>query len=90
MKTESSSQLIVSFGKVLKETRQSKNITQEGLALSVGLDRTFISMLERGLRQPTLTTLFLIAQGLDVELLELIKAVERDYLQSSGLESLKK
>ena len=52
------------FGEVLKQYRTAACLSQEKLALEAGLDRTFISLLERGRRQPTLTTLVLIAEAL--------------------------
>ena len=45
------------FGKVLREQRNARGISQEALALSANVDRTFVSQMERGIRQPTLTTL---------------------------------
>jgi transcriptional regulator with XRE-family HTH domain len=54
------------FGEQLKELRNKRGLTQEELATDCGLDRTYISMLERGLRQPTLATLFKIAEVLNV------------------------
>ena len=46
------------FGKVLREMRDENQISQEKLAEYCDLDRTYISLLERGLRQPTITTIF--------------------------------
>ncbi|MFC4253180.1 helix-turn-helix domain-containing protein [Sinimarinibacterium flocculans] len=53
------------FGLALKSCRTACAISQEALALSAGVDRTFVSLLERGLRQPTLETLFRLAAVLD-------------------------
>lgn len=55
-----------SFGKVLRDYRTKAGHSQEGLADLAGCDRTFIGMLERGQRQPTLETLFKIADALGV------------------------
>ena len=41
-------------------------LSQESLALEADVDRTFISLLERGMRQPTLETLFKLAAVLEV------------------------
>lgn len=41
-------------------------MSQETLALESQLDRTFISLLERGLRQPSLTTILQLAKPLGV------------------------
>jgi transcriptional regulator with XRE-family HTH domain len=54
------------FGSVLRDCRQKAGISQEELAGRAGVDRTYVSLLERGLRQPTLDSLFRLARGLDV------------------------
>jgi transcriptional regulator with XRE-family HTH domain len=64
------------FGKVLRELREAKHISQEKLAEYCELDRTYISLLERGLRQPTITTLFKVAKALDIAPSKLIEKVE--------------
>ena len=55
------------FGIVLRSLRERKGWSQEELAFECELDRTFISMLERGVRQPTLTSIFVIAEALEVK-----------------------
>lgn len=50
---------------VLRQVRTSRGLSQQDLALESDLDRTYISLLERGLRQPTLTTLIALASALD-------------------------
>jgi transcriptional regulator with XRE-family HTH domain len=72
------------FGEVLRELRVDRNLSQERLALDCGLDRTFISMLERGIRQPTISTLFKLAKGLDISASELVVRVERDMEGKKG------
>jgi transcriptional regulator with XRE-family HTH domain len=69
--------LKVRFGKILKAQREEKGFTQEGLATDCGLDRTYISLLERGLRQPTLQTLFKIAEVLKVTPSSIVKELEK-------------
>ena len=64
------------FGKVLRKLRVGKKLSQEKLAELCDLDRTYISLLERGLRQPTISTLFKIADALDLPPSELVKKVE--------------
>ncbi len=63
------------FGKTLKELRAKKKISQEALAHECSLDRTFISLLERGLRQPSLSTILKIAEALKVSPVEIMKKV---------------
>lgn len=58
--------LPAAFGKALREYRERAGLSQENLADAAELDRTFIGMLERGQRQPTLETLFRIANALSV------------------------
>ncbi len=61
------------FGKVLKDIRNQKGLSQERLALKCNLDRTFISLLERGQRQPSLTSILLISKSLGVPATELVE-----------------
>jgi len=68
--------IIKVFGQVLRELRIEKKISQEKLAEYCELDRTYISLLERGLRQPTLTTLFRISKALDLKPSEMVSKVE--------------
>ena len=69
-------QLQEAFGEILRTLRNKIGFSQEQLALDCSLDRTYISLLERGLRQPTLTTLFVLADSLGVKPSKLIKSVE--------------
>jgi transcriptional regulator with XRE-family HTH domain len=55
------------FGEVLATCRRMANITQEELADRAGMDRTYPSLLERGLRQPTIGRLIAIAMALNME-----------------------
>ena len=71
------------FGDVLRELRKGAGVTQETLALDAGLDRTYISMLERGQRQPTLQTLLAIARCLGVPAAEIVAMVESRLSQSA-------
>ncbi len=68
--------LRVIFGTVLREQRELTGISQEQLAFQSDLDRTFISKLERGLNQPTLETIFTIANVFERSPSELIALVE--------------
>ncbi|HZK94179.1 MAG TPA: helix-turn-helix transcriptional regulator [Prolixibacteraceae bacterium] len=69
--------VIETFGNVLRELRDENNISQEKLAEYCDLDRTYISLLERGLRQPTITTIFKLAKALNISPSALIEKVER-------------
>lgn len=67
----------VGFGALLRKRRTTKGLSQEDLALTVGLDRTYISGIERGVRNPTLTVLYQIAQGLNLSLAGLVGDIEK-------------
>lgn len=67
------------FGGILKEVRKGKEMTQEELAYHCQLDRTYISLLERGLRQPTISTLFKLSVALDISPVEFIKKIMEQY-----------
>ncbi len=68
------------FGKVLQEIRKERKISQEKLAELCELDRTYISLLERNLRQPTLSTFFKIAKALQISSKEFIEKIEKSSL----------
>jgi transcriptional regulator with XRE-family HTH domain len=73
----SSNHIPAAFGDVLREERKRQNISQEQLALYADVDRTFVSQIERGIRQPTLTTLFKLARVLKVAPSALVARMER-------------
>lgn len=56
------------FGKLVREIRISKSLTQSELADIGQFDRNYIGMLERGERNPSLLTLVRLAKALDVPL----------------------
>ncbi len=67
--------LEISFGKVLRKLRDEVDLSQEKLAFRCDLDRTYISLLERGKRQPSLSTIFALARELDIKPEKLVKMV---------------
>lgn len=72
-------QLQKCFGETLRNFRTKKGLSQERLAGECGLDRTFISLLERGLRQPSISTIFKISKVLEIKSSFLIKEIEKKY-----------
>ena len=64
------------FGEVVKEIRNGKAMSQEKLAYSSGLDRSFISHIERGVKSPTITSIFQISSALDIPVSEIMRLVE--------------
>lgn len=65
-------QIIKAFGQVLKKAREERGLSQEALAHAIKSHATHISRLENGQKQPTLTTLFKIAEKLELDPEELI------------------
>ncbi len=71
------------FGDILRELRVKNDLTQSELADRSSLDRTFISMLERGERQPTISTLFKLASALQIAVVPIIQELERRVNENS-------
>lgn len=64
------------FGIIIKKIRTQKDLSQEKLAEKSGLDRTFISLIETGKRNPTLTTILKISRALNITPAELLEQFE--------------
>lgn len=64
-------------GKVIQDFRKSRKMSQEVLSGLADLDRTHYSKIERGLRSPTIDTLFKIAHALGIPPHELIMGIEK-------------
>jgi len=60
------------LGHNLRRIRQSKGLSQEQFALEHDIDRTYISGIERGVRNPTVTVVEKIAKALGVSIGELL------------------
>ncbi|MDV7007516.1 helix-turn-helix transcriptional regulator [Dickeya solani] len=56
------------FGQRVKTLRLQAGLSQEAFADKCGLDRTYISGIERGVRNPTLEVIGVIADGLEIQL----------------------
>jgi transcriptional regulator with XRE-family HTH domain len=79
MATEVSSKIGSIFGDVIKDHRLKAGLSQERLALEAGVDRTFVSRLERGLRQPTISTVMALGEALGVSAADLVKETEKRF-----------
>ncbi len=64
-------------GRNVRRFRTVAGLSQEGLAFRCGLDRTYVSGIERGVRNPTVVVLDRIARALGVAAADLLAAVER-------------
>lgn len=54
----------------LRRLRVARGLAQEALAVDAGIDRTYVSRLERNLENPTVGVLERLAQALDAEIVE--------------------
>jgi transcriptional regulator with XRE-family HTH domain len=70
------SNLKSAFGKVLLQLRQEKGVSQQELADNCDIERAYISRLERGLYQPSITIVFKIAEYFEIKPSELIDKVD--------------
>ena len=71
--------IAVIFGKTAQDRRLKAGLSQEALAHETGIERSYISRLERGLSQPTLLALLKLAKGLGCEASELLAPVEKAF-----------
>jgi len=65
------------FGQALRQIRESKEISQERLALEGGFDRTYISLIERGINSPTIRVLLGVAAVLKVPPSKIVRRMEQ-------------
>jgi transcriptional regulator with XRE-family HTH domain len=66
------SEILARVGTRLRQLRLARKLTQERLAEAAGLSYKFVGEIERGIGNPTLTTLDSLATALDVALNELV------------------
>ena len=68
----------VAFGKALRRRRERLEVSQEALALTSEIHRTYISELERGLKNPSLSTIDRLAAALRTKASVLIADAEAE------------
>jgi transcriptional regulator with XRE-family HTH domain len=68
----------VAFGRVLRQKRREAGFTQEQLALEADVQRNYVSLIERGVNQPTIAVLFKLASALKCSPSALILSVEEE------------
>lgn len=67
-------ELQIKFGQRVRELRKERGWSQEEFADKCGLDRTYVSGIERGVRNPTLVVIGILATGFDIQVYDLFKA----------------
>jgi DNA-binding XRE family transcriptional regulator len=65
------------FGLALKSARHAAGLSQESLAFEAELERNYISLLETGQNQPSITTIFKLAKALGLRPSELVDRTEK-------------
>lgn len=73
-----SNEIEEAFGRTLRRLRTERGITQDALSIESGLDRSFLSKLENGHKQPTLYTMVRIAEVLQVSVTQLAQEFESE------------
>jgi len=65
------------FGAALRRVRLAAGMSQEQLGLESGVQRNFISLIETGQNQPTISTIVRLARALGMKASELVAEAER-------------
>jgi len=73
---KSTTRQLVAFGKAVREAREDLGLSQEELGFESELDRTYISGIERGVRNPTIATVGRLCRALGVRGSELMARAE--------------
>ncbi len=68
---------IAAFGEAVRRRRKRLGLSQEALGFVSGLDRTYVSGIERGVRNPTLRIIWRLAEALSTTPSALLKASEK-------------
>ncbi|RDE82063.1 XRE family transcriptional regulator [Haemophilus parahaemolyticus] len=68
--------IAIAFGKAVRQLRKERKLSQEQLGFEADLQRIYVSKLELGQQQPSLMTIFKLANGLQCSASELIQHTE--------------
>lgn len=66
------------FGLVLRTLRLERGLSQEALALEAGIQRNYVSLIERGINRPTITIIFKLATALGMKPSQVVELVENE------------
>lgn len=75
---ENKARVLKAFGSLVRQHRENLGISQEELGMRSSLDRTYISGLERGIRNPSLTALVSLADGMKINVSNLLEGLEAE------------
>lgn len=74
--TKKEQKALTALGKQIKAARKACGLTQEQLAEACDFDPTYISLLERGQRNPPFSTIYKIAENLGCPVVNLFKSIK--------------
>ena len=77
--------VLLALGKRMRELRDKQGFSQEAFADHCGLHRTAVSLIERGKRVPSLTTLLTISSGFGISVSEPLRGVDAGYKRRVGV-----
>jgi len=67
---------LIIFGNIVREYRKKLGLSQEELASICDFDRTYISLIERGLRNISFLNILKLSKGLETDISELTKGIK--------------
>lgn len=85
MRTTQDLSLLTAFATEVKARRGALGMSQDELAFASGLNRTFVAKLELGKTGPSLTSMFRLARGLEIDAWELVLSVQQRYETELGM-----
>jgi len=74
----------LALGREIKKAREVLQQSQEALAFEAGIHRTYVSLLERGKKSPTLAVIVRLATALGIKPSELLRRVEVEFERVSS------
>ena len=77
-RTQPTKSIAEKFGDAVKRHRQKINITQDELAHRAEIDRSYMSQIERGLKNVTLPVVHKLAAALNIKPSKLVSEIEED------------
>jgi len=81
---ENKARVLKALGFLVRQHRENLGISQEELAMRSNLDRTYISGIERGIRNPSLTALVSLADGMKINVSSLLEGLETEINLQDG------
>jgi len=68
--------------RLLREERERRKLSKYAVAQRSGVSQSMLSLVERGLRNPTMELLLRVADGIEVDLSSIIKKAQREKRKS--------